>query len=37
MADHCVKLKEIEKKHTYLDLAMELKKLRNIKVIVIPI
>ena len=35
--DHRVKLKESEKKDKYLDLARELKKLRNIKVTFIPI
>ena len=34
--DHRVKLKESEKKDKYLDLAWELKKLRNMKVTVIP-
>ena len=37
MADHRVKLKESEKKDKYLDLAMELKKLWNMKMTVIPI
>ena len=36
-ADYKVKLKESEKKDKYLDLARELKKLRNMKVTVIPI
>ena len=36
-ADHRIKLKESEKKDKYLDLARELKKLWNIKVIIIPI
>ena len=37
-ADHRVKLKQREKKDNYLDLARELKKkLRNIKVTVIPV
>ena len=36
-AHHRVKLKENEKKDKYLDLAQELKKLRNMKVVVIPI
>ena len=36
-ADHRVKLKENEKKDKYLDLAWELKKLRNLKVTFIPI
>ena len=35
--DHRIKLKEYEKKGKYLDLAMELKKLWNIKVTIIPI
>ena len=35
--DHRVKLKDIEKKDKYLDLATELKKVRNMKVTVIPI
>ncbi len=36
LADHRVKLKEIEKKNKYLNLATELKKLWNMKVTVIP-
>ena len=36
-ADHRVKLKESEKKDKYLDLARELKKLWNMKVMEIPI
>ena len=36
-ADHRVKLKESEKRNKYLDLARELKKLRNMKVTLIPI
>ena len=36
-ADHTIKLKECEKKDKYLDLAWELKKLRNMKVTIIPI
>ena len=36
-ADHKVKLKETEKKDKYLDLPRELKKLRNMKVTIIPI
>ena len=36
-ADHRVKIKESEKRDKYLDLAKELKKLWNIKVMVIPI
>ena len=36
-ADHGVKLKESEKRDKYLDLARELKKLWNMKVMVIPI
>ena len=36
-ADHRVKLKESEKRHKYLDIARELKKLSNRKVMVIPI
>ena len=35
--DHRIKLKEYEKKDKYLDLASELKKLWNMKVIIIPI
>ena len=35
--DLWVKLKESEKKDKYLDLARELKKLRKIKVTIIPI
>ena len=36
-ADHIVKLKESEKKDKYLDLTRELKKLWNMKVMVIQI
>ena len=36
-ADHRIKLKEFEKKHKYLDLARELKKLWNMNVKIIPI
>ena len=36
-ADHRIKLKECEKKDNYLDLARELKKLRNMKVTILPI
>ena len=36
-ANNRVKLKEIEKKDKYLDLAWELKKLWNMKVTIIPI
>ena len=36
-ANHRVKLKESGKRNKYLDLARELKKLRNMKVTVIPI
>ena len=36
-ADHRIKVKESEKKLKYLDLAMELKKLWNMKVTIIPI
>ncbi len=36
-ADHKVKLKESEKKDKYLDLAMKLRKLWNMKVTFIPI
>ena len=36
-ADHCVNLKESEKKDKYLDLFRQLKKLWNIKVTIIPI
>ena len=36
-ADHRVKLKESEKKDKYMDLAQELKKLRNMKRTVMPI
>ena len=35
-ADHRIKLKECEKRHNYLDLARELKKLQNM-VTIIPI
>ena len=37
LADHRIKLKESEKSDKYLDLARELKKLWNMKVIIIPI
>ena len=36
-ADHRIKLKECEKKDKYYNLARELKKLRNMKVTIIPI
>ncbi len=36
-ADHIIKLKENEKKDTYLDLARELKKWWSMKVTIIPI
>ena len=36
-AYHRIKLKEYEKKHKYLDLARELKKLWNMKVTIVPI
>ena len=36
-ADHRIKLKEIEKKDNYLDLAGELKNLQNMKLTIIPI
>ena len=36
-ADHRIKLKEREKKDKYLNLAWKLKKLRNMKVTIIPI
>ena len=36
-ADHRIKLKESKKKNKYLDLARELKILRNMKVTIIPI
>ena len=36
-ADHRLRLKESEKKDTYLDLAWELKKLQNVKVTILPI
>ena len=36
-ADHRINLKECEKKDTYLDLARELKKRRNMKVTIGPI
>ena len=36
-ADHRINLKECEKKHKYLDLARELKKLWNMKVTIVPI
>ena len=34
-ANHRIKLKECEKKDKYLDLARELKKLRNMKVLLV--
>ena len=37
LADHRVKLKEVENKDKYIDLARELKKLYNMKLPVIPI
>ena len=37
LADHRVKLKECEKRDQYLDLDRELKKLWNMKVMIIPI
>ena len=37
LADHRIKLKEGEKRDKYLDLARELKKLRNMQVTIIPI
>ena len=36
-ADHRVKLKEHEKRDKYVNLAMELKKMCNMKVMIIPI
>ena len=36
-ADHWVKIKESEKRDMYLDIAIEVKKLWNLKVSVIPI
>ena len=36
-ADHRIKLKECEKKDKYLELARELKKLWNLKVMIVPI
>ena len=36
-ADHKIKLKEFEKKVKYIELARELKKLWNKKVMIIPI
>ena len=36
-ADHRVKLKESERKDKYLDMARELKKLWNMKMMAIPI
>ena len=36
-ADHRINLKECEKKHKYLDLARDLKKLWNMKVTIVPI
>ncbi len=37
LADHRIKLKEFEKKDKYFDLARELKKLWNTKVMIVPI
>ena len=37
LADHRIKLKEIEKKDKYLDLNRELKKMWNMKVTIIPV
>ena len=37
LADHRIKLKESEKKDTFLDFATELKKLWNMKLTIIPI
>ena len=37
LADHRIRLKESEKKDKYLDLARELKKIWNMKVMIIPI
>ena len=37
LTDHRIKLKENEKKDKYLDLARELKKLRNMNVTIVPI
>ena len=36
-ADHRINLKECEKKDKYLDLASELKKLWNMKIMIVPI
>ena len=36
-ADHWINLKKCEKKNKYLDLARELKKLWNMKVMIVPI
>ena len=36
-ADHRINLKENEKKDKYLDLARDLKKLCNLKVVIVPI
>ena len=36
-ADHRIKQKECEKKDKYLDLARELKKLWNMKMMIVPI
>ena len=35
-ADHRINLKENEKRDKYLDLAREIKKLRNMKVTIVP-
>ena len=37
LLDHRVKLKDSEKKAKYFDLTREMKKMRNMKVIMIPI
>ena len=37
LADHRINLNESEKKDKYLDLAKELKKLWNMKVMIVPI
>ena len=37
LADHIIKLKECEKKDKYLNLDRELKKLRNMKVTIMPV
>ena len=37
LVDHCVKMKERERREKYLDIAREMKRLWNMKVTIIPI